>query len=262
MEAKTINYDSLVRTIKLMRSGNHLLNDSIFYFLMRACELGELDLCEACIDAGVDINIVVSTQNQSLLMPLINSVSLNLKVAQWLISKGIDINKYDVSLGHTPLSLACYKGNFELVKLFIQNAAKLDNCNKNPIWWTVSTDIHNNMTAIYNIVEFLLNICNNTDCDNPDENSNPFIKALVRRQSQIVELFLNHGVSPNQYSNHGRTPLYISVQNRDIQTARILLEHHADANAPLTYNCMDMAIKNGDTKMQELLASYGAKTSK
>jgi hypothetical protein len=58
---------------------------------------------------------------------------------------------------------------------------------------------------------------------------------------------------------HGRA-LYSAVYDRHFEVARLLLEHGADPNQEVesSADAPSIAIMNSDTKMIELLASYGA----
>ena len=52
MEEKSIQYQELLKVVRSMRR-----EDELFYFFLRACENGNLQICQICLDAGADINI-------------------------------------------------------------------------------------------------------------------------------------------------------------------------------------------------------------
>jgi len=62
-----------------------------------------------------------------------------------------------------------------------------------------------------------------------------------------------------QRAPHGRA-LYSAVYGRHFDLARLLLEHGADPNQEVesSADAPSIAIMNSDTKIIELLASYGA----
>lgn len=268
MTQRKISYDSLVSTLRLMAR-----SDNLFYFFLRACEHGDLEICQACLDAGADINIVEHFHKETLLITMLYAGTLTVKVADWLISKGADINKSNIAPEQTPLTLACYHGNFEWVKYFIEKGAKLDCRGQSPMCQAISSDIHHNVTIICKIVKLLLDSGAPTEENKPAEYFNPFVNAVSRKYSEVVKLLLEYGASPNHYLNDGRTPLHIAVSKGDVETARILLEGKADVNAPLSKNCyliksykgasnsMDMAIAKKDTEMINLLVSFGGQAS-
>jgi ankyrin repeat protein len=80
---------------------------------------------------------------------------------------------------------------------------------------------------------------------------------------EIVKLLLERGADPN-LPEEGIAPrghaLYSAVYNGHHEVARVLLENGADPNAPVesSADALSIAIRNGDQKMIELLASYGA----
>ena len=68
------------------------------------------------------------------------------------------------------------------------------------------------------------------------------------------------------------TLLHLAVRNRDIKTARLLLEHNANVNAKtrlgeshivdLSITPMDMAVLKDDISMKYLLSEFGGVSSK
>ena len=267
---RKISYCLLVNTLKLLRTKG---DDELFFFFLRACEQEALDICQACLDAGADINIIESFHHNTLFTEMISQGTLTITIADWLISKGADINKSNIVPEQTPLSLACYHGNFEWVKYFIEKGAKTDCPSRSLLCQAIDSDIHHNVTTICKIVELLLNSGAPTEETNKYEYFNPFVNAVSRKYSEVVKLLLKSGISPNHYSNEGRVPLHIAVANGDVETARILLECKADVNAPLSSNCyliksykgasnsMDIAIAKKDTEMIKLLVYFGGEAS-
>jgi ankyrin repeat protein len=80
---------------------------------------------------------------------------------------------------------------------------------------------------------------------------------------EVVRLLLERGADPNvpEEGNapHGRA-LYAAVYNRHFDAARLLLEHGASPNQEVesSADVPSIAIMNSDSRMIELLASYGA----
>jgi RNA polymerase sigma factor (sigma-70 family) len=91
----------------------------------------------------------------------------------------------------------------------------------------------------------------------------PLKNAAVGGHLAIVRLLLQHGADPNLPEEHiaprGHA-LYAAVYNGHHEIARLLLEHGAYPNAPVesSADAVWIAIRRGDRRMLELLASYGA----
>jgi len=76
---------------------------------------------------------------------------------------------------------------------------------------------------------------------------------------------LRSGEDPNQYDTHSLTPLHWAMSrfgsaNQDVQKIKLLLEAHADPNAPSNNGGTPIvdAITYGQMELIELLLSYGA----
>lgn len=89
----------------------------------------------------------------------------------------------------------------------------------------------------------------------------PLIECIITRQPQIAEQLLVRKVDVNKQDVTGQTPLHWAVDNNDIGTARLLLEHGADPNA-YTRSGLSVLVypvlRNQDP-LKHLLYQYGAK---
>ena len=91
----------------------------------------------------------------------------------------------------------------------------------------------------------------------------PLVKAAAGGHIDIVRLLLERGADPNLREEgnapHGRG-LYAAVYNGHVEIARLLLEHGAYPNPEVesSADALSIAIMNSDTRMIDLLASYGA----
>jgi ankyrin repeat protein len=97
-----------------------------------------------------------------------------------------------------------------------------------------------------------------------DRSGSPLVHAAGRGHLDVVRLLLERGADPNlpEEGNapHGRA-LYSAVYGRHFEVARLLLEKGANPNQEVesSADAPSIAIMNSDTRMIELLASYGAK---
>lgn len=260
MSKKTIQYQELLNVV---RSLSNVGKDNLFYFFLSACENGSLQICQICLDAGADINITESRYGHTLLYKLVENGKFTTEVADWLIEKGADIN-IPTKFGMTNLSRSCLSGNFESAKYFMDKGIKI-----------AKDDLHYAVCGgNYEIVKMLLELENDLK-----DISYSFFDAIVSKRTNIVELFLQKGATPNFYSGSGITPLHRATLNKDIQTAQILLKYNASVNAKLKADArfvydefttdkypfnqsfaltpMDIAVINQDIAMQKLLTSFG-----
>lgn len=260
MSKKTIQYQELLNVV---RSLSNVGKDNLFYFFLSACENGSLQICQICLDAGADINITESIYGHTLLYKLAENGKFTTEVADWLIEKGADIN-LPIACGQTNLTISCYKGNFESAKYFIDKGMKITKED-------LSAAVYGKN---YEIVKMFLEL----EDDLKDDNYS-FFSAIEDKQTNIVELFLQKGATPNFYSGKDITPLHQATLNKDIQTAQILLKYNANVNAKLksyagfvydefttdkypfnqsfALTPMDIAVINQDIAMQKLLTSFG-----
>lgn len=91
--------------------------------------------------------------------------------------------------GYTPLILACYRSNNEVVVFFIENGALIN-------------EISPMGTAL--------------------------MASIVKGNNDIVELLLKKNADVNVTDNQGTTPLMYAVQFKNSEVVKWLLEHKAD----------------------------------
>ena len=131
------------------------------------------------------------------------------------------------------LSMACSKGNLNIVRLLITNKHHPADPNKVAKDWLT-----------------------------------PFHKAVNTQNLDLIKLLLNEScvevdLSVNHY--HACTPLAMAVRQRNIDVCRLLLEHGSDANDPMTNgffadicNVVQYAAWSGWSHIVKLLLKHGA----
>lgn len=263
MENISINYESLVKTI------SSLQKQAQRTFFLTACLNADLDLCQACIDAGVDMKIGDEYYGQPFFVDYVENPKARVSVVEWLISNGLDINYH--SEGYfSPLKAACANTNCKMVKCLLNKKAKftsLDGGNYDgEICWII-IQRSSKETERYKIVKMLLEA--GAPLDTTDNSTdNPLYKVIKYKLNvEFVKLFLQYGVSANLVV-YGISMLNLAVSEGDYNTVKVLLENGADVNQKLInleytkkYNGaltpMDIAIANGDESIQALLKEYG-----
>lgn len=258
MAKETIQYQELLNVVRSMKG-----EDELFYFFLRACENGSLQICQICLDAGADINICEHYHKETLLIMLVRNNKFTTEVGDWFIEKGANLNITNIC-DETCLSEACRRGNFEAAKYFIDKKVKIRQGQADLISAVYGKNVR--------IVKLLLELGVDLEDDSEEyEDSNPYIEAIITGQYKIVKLFLQKGVSPDSYYN-SETPLHMAVKNRDIKMANTLLTYNANVNAKLkkdnrfigenfVLTAMDIAVLNQDSDMQKLLTAFGGTVS-
>jgi len=150
----------------------------------------------------------IQTGNMETIKRLVSAENINLKdrsghtllhmatngekteIAKWLVSIGAEINTH--CSGHTAVSLALTKGNFELFEFYLK---------------------HNGDCKGRNQLNLLHEAANKDRCD-------------------IVETLIDRGADPNQLNNIQNTPLTIAVLHSNKKICQALLESGACATIP------------------------------
>ncbi len=262
----TITSQELIALIQNMGYGEQYL------FFQRAAELSNLKLCQICLDAGLDINMQEGMYKKPLLVSLMSEPgTLTIKVADWFIEHGYDINLASAA-GYTPLKYACYHGNYAYAKYFIDHGAKIQ---FGP-GVKFSSDLQDAVGACekheegIKVVQLLLDSGAPLE-DTIDTCQNPFINALKMKKHDLIELFLERGADPDVRIG-GTTPIHTAVALDDVYTVRLLIKYHADINAKVraysgylkthyAITPLDIAIHNENIPMKDLLIRQGAKVS-
>lgn len=121
--------------------------------------------------------------------------------------------------GWTPLHLACFFGQPEIVAALIAQGADVSARSQNPMQNT------------------------------------PLHAAAAGRNQDAVRVLLEHGADVNARQHGGWTALQAAAQNGDVEMARLLIAAGADvaARAANQQNAMDLALTKGHQAVVELL---------
>ncbi|XP_050302900.1 uncharacterized protein LOC126740776 isoform X2 [Anthonomus grandis grandis] len=177
----------------------------------------------------------------------------NCEIVELLLQDCNSINFVDGN-NITLLHLAAKKGNDKIVKALLKRKIHIDALTKSLI-----TPLH--MAAIEGhsiIVEILLNNGANVNAQNI-EGMSALHYAADSGYDQVTETLLKHNALIDLESKIG-TSLHLSVKNKHVNTAKILLEHGADVNKADSKGStsLEIAAANGCLKLVKLLLTFKA----
>lgn len=189
--------------------------------LMEAVKRGHFDIVSNLIKKGSNVNYVSKTTNQTPLLSLEDDTTNKVEISKELIENGADVNfiseydkdllkEFDGLLGveafETALSKACGFGNFELIKLLIENGANV-NDKSNPI-----SCLNPELPNVDKIADYL--ITNGADINS---SGGEFLKtALLESRTDLIDKLTSFGAKTDiskKSSLGGRTSLMLLLDN-------------------------------------------------
>ena len=185
------------------------------------------------------------------------------RVAQLLLERGADVNtrRHD---HQTPLHVASYFGNVEIVRLLLDHGADSE---ANAEGDYGSKPLHSLSCGKFKyqedgvrVVELLLDRGADVNTRR-DDHWTPLHLATICGKFDIAQLLIDRGAEVNAVDNFGKTPLHEVSRNKyepqedGVRIAQLLLDHGADVNAkssagdtPLT-----LASRSENIELAELL---------
>ena len=168
-----------------------------------------------------------------------------------------DFSVYDTNI----LKRAVEKGNIKVLRRFIENGINLDFKYKSLNGYSSNTLL---ITASENgytdIVELLLKNGASPDIFNSADTT-ALMEACHNQHPLIVELLLRHGADPNIFKRWGPTALILAVDKDDVKITELLLEYNVDPNFRMKGNGdtpLMIASRRGNTEIATLLLERGA----
>ena len=141
----------------------------------------------------------------------------NLNIVKLLINKGIDVNQiakgengtyyYE---GRSPLSLAVFKENADIVKFLLLHDADV-NMDEEPILYTAVNWYDSYKKSSLNIIKLILNA--GADIDVRYSSSTPLIAAIKKGYVDVVKLLIEYGADVNYTDKKGKKPLYYAINS-------------------------------------------------
>lgn len=219
-------------------------------------------------------------------VPLLLAIQNNaVQTAQWLLAQqGID-TEVRTQGGSTPLSLASYFGNSEIVSALIQAGAKLGaktpSNGYQPLDWALENRHWKVVAQLFfawgmqeasgAAEKEVLNAVRNSTAaalqHQKDFTSFPLLLAIAKSDAKSVETLLTKGFSPNQQNAAGYAPLPTAARLGDTAIMKLLLLAGADPNIGGTKGndvagALNQAARGLNVDAGKLLLQCGANVNK
>jgi ankyrin repeat protein len=172
-----------------------------------------------------DINHINNDGNTALILTQYDDICL----FKFLIKKCIKHINYVNDSGHTALTTASQNGNFECIKLLIDNKADVNPPDSKSALGFAST--YNNIECVKLLIE------NNANINNVDSDGNtPLImtaKSRYNKLEEYIKLLIDNKADINYVNNQGISALSAVSLNQNLECLKLLIENKADVNNPL-----------------------------
>ena len=197
----------------------------------------------------------------------------NIELVQAELDKGVDINSKDSEYGGTPLHFAAYGGALNVVKFLLANEAEV-NVGNNQGWTAL---FYASDEGHLHVVEFLIDSNANVEwrdnnlrrADYHSRNHKEIASLLVGlieesifKSSELgdidsVKQFLDAGFQVDMPSELG-TALHYAIHANHKEVAELLISRGADVNAKNWWGRSPLFFVNGSLNLVELLVENGA----
>ncbi|MDD9900745.1 MAG: ankyrin repeat domain-containing protein [Alphaproteobacteria bacterium] len=214
--------------------------------LMRAAELGRLDIVKACIEKGADINLVAEKRDRgSALSYAVNAKQV--ECVKFLAANGANCSHHITSLRSVPLlCTAISGGNEEIVKTLLKHGADVNAKDRNG---DMALGHYASNSTIPDIYKMLIEYGADINAQGR-YGITPLMRAVNRFRNKEVALLLQHGADIDAQDHRGATALITACSLREKDMVQLLLEHDAriDISDQAGFTALDEANSHiGDT---------------
>ncbi|MDD9900744.1 MAG: ankyrin repeat domain-containing protein [Alphaproteobacteria bacterium] len=203
--------------------------------LMRAAELGRIDIVKACIENGADIHLKANKlDGGSALVYAV--IAKQVECIRFLAENGANCSH---TLGYRNTPLLCNTilgGRTDIVKILIEHDASLDAKDKDGDCAIGYYAAYSNTPGIY---EALIDKGAEINTKNKDKET-PLMFATRYERMDAVALLLQHGAEVDAQDRVGKTALMIACTKGNREAVHLLLEQGA---------CADLCDNQGDTSI-------------
>ena len=197
--------------------------------LFNAVINGNLDMVEALVEAGADINFKGGNGDLTGLTPLITAAaSGNEDIARYLISRGAKLNEVD-DAGISAAGAAIATSNVDILKLLGNAGAdlrQLQGSYRGPL----IRDAARNVEAGAEMVQYLIR--KGADVNQEDGSGNtPLFHAAIFGNTRVADLLLRAGADIDHLNSEDKyTALYAAIIQEKSETAQFLIKKGANVN--------------------------------
>ena len=176
-----------------------------------------------------------------------------LRVAQFLLDSGAEVNRSRDFNSWPPLLIAASSGHKAMVELLLAKGADMNSRDGSG-----QTALHlAAKNGFQSVAEVLL--ANKADVNARDgSQSTPLHEAAVNGHADVLTRLLSAGAKPDSEDDHGRTALSYAVEKAHSDCVKALLAAKADPNAGKLDAPLFCAIHKGNANLVELLLRAGA----
>ena len=207
--ASTAGNSDIIQTLTSGGAKVNLVDNSGNTPLHVACEKDHLMSAAALLEAGARPNIKNGVGKTAL------HHAYTVRMTELMITRGADMNVQDNDC-YTPLHIACMRGDFDSVKILIENGARLDIQSKP---WPGYMDNLANVFQELNIQKYRYGCT-------------ALYLASFYGFSDIVQILLDHGANVDMRNTYSRlTALHIAAFSANVDIIDMLIKKSADVDA-------------------------------
>ena len=201
----------------------------------------------------INSRIVDKSKSVNSLLGAAISLNKNLEIINYLISLGADINAEDELTSTTPLEMACYIGNLDIIHLLLQKGAKYHLNDFSLLFLALKG---NNLA----VLKFLINeLGMNVNCMSQEEHETLIFAAISDNKIDFVKYLISSGSDINVTNKSGVTPLLLAIEKNNLNIVKLLLLCGVDINYENDehYNALLHATSFGHFEIVKLLVKFG-----
>ncbi|KAG9510748.1 Protein sidekick, partial [Fragariocoptes setiger] len=189
--------------------------------LMLAIDLGHIDIVQAMLNDGADVNYVDVEGFRPLMVATMRG---HTSIVEMILNMGADINAID-AYGWTSLSYASYYGTTEIAEILLERGAYPNVFDADQLYalsWAAGR-------GFVDIVSLLLK--HGVKVDASDKyGTTPLLWACRKGYTEIATLLLRAGANIDSTGMFGWSPLFVAVAGQFKTTVELLLSHKPNVN--------------------------------
>jgi ankyrin repeat protein len=229
-------------------------NVQIMHYITRLGALPALEFILNNFKHLIDINQVDSRGCTPL---LIATYFANLDMVNLLLQSGAN-TEYSAESGITGLYLASSKGYEEIASAYLRVGASPSKENKNAMTPLAVASLKGHVDLVKLLLSYTI------DALNKPENAGftPLMLATWKGRTETIKFLIENGANIEQRNNVGATALHIAAQQAQSQAVKLLLKFGASIEATTDKGLTPLyiAATKGHSKVIKILLSAGANT--